>query len=263
MERLVLISPRGFCAGVERAIKIVHRELAKRDRVYCLHEIVHNDAVIEDLRRKGVYFVDALSSVPSGCTVVFSAHGVAPQIREQALEMGLECVDATCPFVAMAHETIRRNAAQGMRTAVFGDPRHVEVAGYLGERGACLPEDVKAGEKVGRVVQTTLDSSVYGGVCTATRDRQRAVGCFGGDAVLVLGGKRSSNTRKLFEKARSAGKRSWLADSAAEAASIDFSQVSTLGVTSGASTPDSVFREAVAALECKYGLKAVEMEAET
>lgn len=260
LKKLVLISPRGFCAGVERAVAIAQRELAKRDRVYCLHEIVHNDAVVGDLRRKGMCFVDSLSLVPPGSTVIFSAHGVAPQIRLQAVEMGLECVDATCPFVTLGHETIRRNHVQGMRTVVVGDPCHIEVMGYLGEPGACLPEDVRAGENVGRVVQTTLDSSVYGGVCTATRDRQRAVVGFDGDAVLVLGGKHSSNTRKLFENAERTGKRSWLAGSAAEAARIDFSGVDTLGVTSGASTPDAVFRETVAALEDKYGLKAEEMK---
>lgn len=249
LKRIIPIEPRGFCAGVERALKLAREALDTAECVYCIHEIVHNEVVIRALEEKGMRFVDTVDEVPIGATVLFSAHGVSPQVRERAAERDLRMIDATCPFVDRAHKQIRENFAAGLRTVIIGDPNHVEVAGYLGEAGACLPEDVRNGENVGKVVQTTLDSAEHEGVCTATRDRQDAVTRFNGDAVLVLGGAKSSNTRKLVEKAEQTGKRAWRAGSAQDVLALDFSEVETLGVTSGASTPESFFSEIMSLLE--------------
>jgi 4-hydroxy-3-methylbut-2-enyl diphosphate reductase len=249
--RIIPIFPRGFCAGVERALKIAEGALKSGETVYCIHEIVHNETVVRSLENKGMRFVETVDEVPIGAKVLFSAHGTSPAVRKLAEERNLRTVDATCPFVAKVHDIIKLNFAQGLRTAVIGNPSHAEVIGYLGEPGACLPEDVKEGEKTGTVVQTTLDSAEYDNVCTATRDRQRAVENFCGDAVLVLGSAKSSNTQKLVEKALKTGKRAWRVSSKEDLLAIDFSGVEILGVTAGASTPESFFNEIMALLESR------------
>ena len=255
--RVEVISPHGFCAGVERALKMAHAALSGNPLpVYCLHEIVHNEIVVRELAAKGLRFVEAVEEVPEGATILISAHGTSPAVRKRAAARGLHVVDATCPFVAAAHAKIRENFARGMRTAIVGTPGHVEVSGYLGEPGACLPEDVKAGEKTGWVVQTTLDAGAHDGVCTATRDRQRAVREFvaaqrrvtSSIGVLVIGSGTSANTRRLVEVAGQAGAQAWRVGSLEELDHVDFSGVDALGVTSGASTPESVLRAILAAL---------------
>lgn len=249
--RIEVIVPHGFCGGVERALKMAYAALDEfPPPVYCLHEIVHNERVVGDLAARGMRFVSSVDDVPDAAVMLISAHGAAPAISAVAQSRHIRVVDATCPFVVAAHGRIRANFAQGRRTAVVGDPNHAEVLGYLGEPGACLPEEVRPGEEVGRVVQTTLDSTVHGGVCTATADRQQAVRAFvqtrqrdGTVGVLVVGGGKSANTGRLVETAAHEGGKAWRVASAADVGAIDFSGIDVLGVTSGASTPENILEE--------------------
>ena len=254
--RIEVISPHGFCGGVDRAIRIALQALdGNPPPVYCLHEIVHNEAVMRELSAKGMRFVGAIDDVPECAVAVISAHGVAPAVLEAAKSRRIRVVDTTCPFVAAAHRKIRENFARGRRTVVIGEPNHAEVRGYLGEPGACLPSDVREGEDFDTVVQTTLDSGDHRGVCTATRDRQLAVVDFAerfrgmvAAGVLVVGSAKSSNTRRLAEVAGRAGAKAWLVSSVDEVPALDLAGVDVLGVTSGASTPEPVLRSVVAAL---------------
>ena len=251
--RIEVIVPHGFCGGVERAVRMAHELLDKsKSAVYGLHEIVHNERVAEGLVSKGMVFVESLTDVPDGAAVLVSAHGTSPATFKEAKRRGLTVVDATCPFVSAGHAKIRENFQNGMRTVIIGKPTHAEVKGYLGEEGACLPEDVHPGERTGRVVQTTLDADEYSGVCTATRDRQQAVRGFvesevlkglspSSVGVLVVGSPKSSNTGKLADIAERAGAKSWRVAGTDDVPSIDFSGIEVLGVTSGASTPEDVF----------------------
>ena len=248
-----VIEPHGFCGGVERALKMARSALSGVSPVYCLHEIVHNETVVRELVAEGMRFVDVVDDVPDGAVMLISAHGTSPAVRSAAEERSIRIIDATCPFVAAAHAAIRANAAKGMRTVVVGDPEHVEVLGYLGEPGACREQDLKPGESAGRVVQTTLpvqpsaadDSSP----CTATRDRQQAVRDFVlahsvGEVtvgVLVVGSANSANTRRLAEIAERSGAKSFRVGRPSDMSAIDFSGIAVLGVTSGASTPESLF----------------------
>lgn len=260
--RIEVIDPHGFCGGVERALKMSKDALASNPRpVYCLHEIVHNEMVVGELSDMGLLFVDEIDDVPDGAMVVISAHGTSPATYASAKLRRLNVIDATCPFVSAAHAKIRENFANGMRTVVIGVPTHVEVRGYLGEQGACLPEDVRPGEKTGIVVQTTLDAERHDGVCTATRDRQHAVRRFvetnlaSGTAVgvLVVGSGKSSNTQRLVEIAKGAGAQAWRVCSPDEVERKHFDGIEVLGVTSGASTPETLFREVLSSLSMCCG----------
>ena len=254
--RIEVIRPHGFCGGVDRAIRIARRTLdANPPPVYCLHEIVHNESVVRELSARGMRFVDEIGDVPEGAIAVISAHGASPAVLEAAKGRRIRLVDTTCPFVAAVHRKIRENFARGVKTVVIGEPNHAEVLGYLGEPGTCLPSDVREGEAFDTVVQTTLDSGDHRGVCTATRDRQRAVVDFvernrGAAAVgvLVVGSAKSSNSRRLAEVAEKVGARAWLVPSADDAAALDLAGVEVLGVTSGASTPEPILRSAVSTL---------------
>ena len=259
--KIEVLSPHGFCGGVARAIKMAQEALAAHGRegndaatVYCLHEIVHSEQVVQELTAKGMCFVESMEEVPKGAVLLISAHGAPPAVSDEAAARGLQVIDATCPFVTENHQTIRANFAKGMRTIVVGDPDHAEVRGYLGEPGACLPEDVKPNEPVGRVVQTTLDAAAQEGVCTATRDRQQAVRDFVASArsasvgVLVVGGAKSANTARLAEIAENGGAKAWRVSSADEVSRLDFGALDVLGVTSGASTPESLFQAVLRSL---------------
>ena len=242
--RIEVITPHGFCGGVERAVRMAHELLDREEGAVCgLHEIVHNESVVGGLVSKGMVFVESVADVPDGTTVLVSAHGTSPATFEEAKRRGLTVVDATCPFVLVGHAKIRENFRNGMRTVIIGKPTHAEVKGYLGEKGACLPEDVRPGENTGRVVQTTLDADEHGGVCTATRDRQQAVRGFvesevlkglspSSVGVLVVGSPNSSNTGKLADIAERAGAKSWRVAGTDDVPSIDFSGIEVLS-TSG------------------------------
>ena len=284
MPKVEILEPHGFCSGVKAAIETALRALAvSKMPVYCLHELVHNESVVADLQSRGMHFVDDLADVPSGATVLFSAHGVDPEVRREAARRGLKTIDATCPFVARVHRQVRDYAAKGLPIVVIGHSEHVEVRGVVGE--ACdagarvaviaAPEDVagltfNGDARIGVVCQTTLSVGAvsrvldelrarFGNVettpaseaCTATRDRQEAVRAFvarGGDGVLVLGSATSSNTRRLAELAESGGARAWRVATLDELDACDFTGISVLGVTSGASTPESFFSQAMGRL---------------
>ena len=268
----------GVRAAVEKASRTLSFSSGKA--VYCLHELVHNEQVVADLKARGLRFVESLDEVPDGATVLFSAHGVALAVRAEAQRRELAVVDATCPFVARAHRAVRDFAARGVPVVVVGRAEHAEVRGVLGAcdgaRVVSTPEEVAAlpflDGPVGVVCQTTLSSGTVrtvldalraryprletppaADVCTATRDRQRAVANFvrgGGDGVLVLGSIGSSNTNRLVEVARAAGAAfAERAGSLEEIRALDFAGVRRLGVTAGASTPEDFFRCAVAALD--------------
>lgn len=265
------IEPHGLCSGVNAAIA---KALGLRN-VYCLHELVHNEIIIDELKRLGYRFVKRIEDVPDGAAVVFSAHGVAPSVREYAVAHGMKVVDTTCPFVARAHKAVRNFVKRGLKVAVIGDTNHVEVIGILGEvpNGQLL--EVNKGKRqggvrarVGVVAQTTMNADdvtrqveklrkVYdvesvAEVCFATKERQDAVREFcvrAADgvrfAVLVLGSQKSANSRRLAEVARQCGANVFMAGTMDELRAIDFSGVERMGVTSGASTPERFFNEAM------------------
>ena len=270
--KVEVIEPHGFCMGVRVAVEKASRTLALSAGrpVCCLHELVHNEQVVADLKARGMSFVESLDEVPDGATVLFSAHGVAPAVRAEARRRGLAVVDATCPFVERAHRAARAFAARGVPVAVVGHAEHAEVRGIVGEISACSvvasAEEVAAlpypeSSPLGVLCQTTLSSGTVRAVldalraryplletppaadiCRATRDRQTAVAEFvrgGGDGVLVLGSAGSSNTNRLVEVARGAGAAfAARAGTLDEVRALDFAGIGRIGVTSGASTPE-------------------------
>jgi len=271
--KVEVIEPHGLCAGVNAAIA---KALRLRN-VYCLHELVHNEIVVGELKDLGFRFVDRIEDVPDGETVVFSAHGVAPSVRSYASEHGMKVVDTTCPFVSKVHRAARDFAKKGLPVAVIGDLSHVEVKGILGEipDGMVLkplgtgPAPGGDRPRIGVVAQTTMnaddvarqvaalreryDVEAAAEVCQATKERQDAVRGFcsrcaaDGEpfGVLVLGSRMSSNSRRLAEVAREGGAKAFLAGTMDELGALDFSGIGRLGVTSGASTPERFFIEAV------------------
>ena len=273
--KVTVIEPHGFCAGVTAALKKAIGLSSRRSgsAVYCLHELVHNDIVVNDLGRRGFTFVESVEEVPEGATVLFSAHGVSPAVRRRAAERRLEVVDATCPFVERVHKAAKEFAARGLRVVVIGHPGHIEVNGIVGEaENAIVIPDARAaqalcdggtgrGEKLGVVSQTTMNSDevaeivaalkgrfdveTVAEVCNATKVRQDAVKAFDGDALLVLGSASSSNTARLCECARC---KSFRAGTIDEVEALDLSGVEHLGITSGASTPETFLKAAVALL---------------
>ena len=285
--KVEVLEPHGFCMGVRAAIEKALHALAVSGPLFCLHELVHNESVVADLRARGMRVVADLAEVPEGGTVLFSAHGVGPDVRREAARRGLRVIDATCPFVARVHRQVRTYAARGLAVVVVGHADHVEVRGVVGEAreaGArvavvATPEDVAAcplppDARIGVVSQTTLSGDVLkdvrtalrarfphvettpaAEVCTATRDRQEAVRRFvarGGAGVLVLGSATSSNTRRLAELAERGGARAWRVATWDELAACDFSGISTLGVTSGASTPEAFLERASRELSRRF-----------
>ena len=293
MPKVEILEPHGFCSGVKAAIETALRALAVSDApVHCLHELVHNESVVAELSSRGMRFVDDLADVPQGGTVLFSAHGVDPAVRHEAARRGLKAIDATCPFVARVHRQVRDYAAKGLPIVVIGHSEHAEVRGVVGEaRDVGAQVSVVAGAddvagltfdkdaRIGVVSQTTLSSDTVNRVlgelrarfgcvettpaseaCTATCDRQEAVRAFvarGGDGVLVLGSAKSSNTRRLAELAEADGARAWRVATLDELDACDFTGISVLGVTSGASTPESFFAQAVERLS-KHFRRAAE-----
>ena len=267
--KVEVIEPHGFCAGVTSAVQ----KALSMESAFCLHEPVHNELVVGELRSRGFRFVEDIEDVPDGETVLFSAHGVSPVVRRRATEKGLVVVDATCPFVARVHAQARELATRGLPVVIIGNRDHAEVKGLRGEvETAWVYPDLPSARRIGVVSQTTMnaddvaaivaelrrtyDVETCAAVCNATRERQAAVRAFcdrakaadGTCAVLVLGSANSSNTRRLAEIAESCGVRAWRAGTRAEVAAADFTGVDLLGVTSGASTPETFLIETVAEL---------------
>jgi len=272
MLRVVLAQPRGFCAGVERAIEIVERALRKYGPpIYVRHEIVHNRHVVEDLRTRGAVFVDELTEIPPGAMTVFSAHGVARRVEEVARERGLPVINATCPLVAKVHNEGRRYAAQGREIVLVGHAGHAEVEGTIGQIegtvhlvqttadvGSLVVRDP---EKLAYITQTTLSVDDTKGIiealkerfpaivgpdvrdiCYATQNRQQAVRELAKavDTILVVGSKNSSNSNRLREIGEELGKPSYLIDDAAALRAEWFADVESVGVTAGASAPETL-----------------------
>jgi len=272
MLRVVLAQPRGFCAGVERAIEIVERALRKYGPpIYVRHEIVHNRHVVEDLRTRGAVFVDELTEIPPGAMTVFSAHGVARRVEEVARERGLPVINATCPLVAKVHNEGRRYAAQGREIVLVGHAGHAEVEGTIGQIEGTVhlvqtTADVgklvvRDPEKLAYITQTTLSvddtkgiiaalktrfPSIVGpdvrDICYATQNRQQAVRELAKavDTILVVGSKNSSNSNRLREIGEELGKPSYLIDDAAALRAEWFADVESVGVTAGASAPETL-----------------------
>lgn len=289
MRRILLAGPRSFCAGVERAIEIVERALRARGApVYVRKQIVHNVSVVEDLAARGAVFVEELDEVPDGATVVFSAHGVSPAVREEAAGRGLDVLDGTCPLVSKVHAKARRFAERGDTVVFVGHDGHEEVEGTLGEAPESMvlvetAEDVrrlepKDAERVSYLTQTTLavdeTTEVLGAlrerfpllrepssedICYATTNRQLALDAIVGesDLVLVVGSANSSNSVRLVELSHRQGTPARLIDRAAEIRPEWLEGVRTVGVTAGASAPPELVDEVVAALG---GLGPVEVE---
>ena len=252
-----ILNPHGMCNGVNAAVAAAEGS----GGAYCLHSLVHNEIVVERLKSIGCSFVEDIEDVPDGEAVVFSAHGVAPATRRRAEEKRLRVIDATCPFVARAHRAAREFSRRGLPVVVLGAPEHVEVKGIMGEIDDLRKP--RKGERIGVVAQTTMDAEavearvdelrrdyVVDGVvevCTATRERQDAVRRFCGDALIVLGSRTSANTRRLCEIARCPAEIASDIDDVRRIADR-FRNCLRVGLTSGASTPESFFSAALVIL---------------
>ena len=277
VEKLLLAAPRGYCAGVDRAVQTVERALeAHGAPVYVRKEIVHNKHVVAELRERGAIFVDEHTEVPAGAVCVFSAHGVAPSVRVGAQERGLQTIDATCPLVTKVHREALRFAGDGYTIVLVGHDGHEEVEGTMGE----APEqivlvqseqdvdelEVDDPERVAYITQTTLavgeTSAIIArlrgrfpdiigprtdDICYATTNRQAAVkqmadGC---DLMLVIGSRNSSNSLRLVEVARDCGTEAHLIDKAAEVSEEWLAGKRVVGISSGASAPENLVQELV------------------
>ena len=274
---VILANPRGFCAGVDRAIEIVERALQLHGApIYVRHEVVHNKYVVDDLRRKGAVFVEQLSEVPAGSTVIFSAHGVSQAVRREAEQRGLQVFDATCPLVSKVHVELVRMREQGREIVMIGHRGHPEVEGTMGQSNGGIhlveaPRDV-AGlqvadeDNLAYVTQTTLsvddDDEIIrtlkarfprivgpkkDDICYATQNRQDAVKALArqADVVLVVGSPNSSNSNRLREVAWNVGVPAYMVDTAGELDPKWLEGKSRVGVTAGASAPEVLVQELV------------------
>jgi 4-hydroxy-3-methylbut-2-enyl diphosphate reductase len=292
--RVILAQPRGFCAGVERAIDIVERALIKfGPPIYVRHEIVHNRHVVEDLRARGAVFVDELDEVPEGAMTVFSAHGVARKVEQAASTRALPVIDATCPLVAKVHAEGRRYAGQGREIVLIGHAGHAEVEGTIGQIDGKVylvqtVEDatalqVEMPEKLSYITQTTLSVDDTRGIiaalkarfpaivgpdvrdiCYATQNRQEAVHHLAElvDVILVVGSKNSSNSNRLREIGAELGRPSYLIDDASHLQASWFEGIRTVGLTAGASAPEVLVQGVIEGLR-QFGRVEIELLAGT
>ncbi|HEV2950356.1 MAG TPA: 4-hydroxy-3-methylbut-2-enyl diphosphate reductase [Gemmataceae bacterium] len=283
--KIILANPRGFCAGVNMAIESLDRALQLFGApLYVYHEIVHNRPVVERFRKRGVVFVDDISQIPEGAHVLYSAHGVAPAIREASVQRRLHAIDATCPLVTKVHLEAVRFAREGYTIILIGHEGHDEVLGTMGEAPANIRLvqdtsdverlDLPADAKVAYLTQTTLsvdDAEVIiaalrrrfphivgpsrDDICYATQNRQEAVKDLvpEADVVLVLGSQNSSNSMRLAEIAQSYRKKAYLVDGVGEIDDRWFQPGDTVLITAGASAPEEVVEECVAHLQKRFG----------
>lgn len=291
-KKLLLLKPRGFCAGVVRAIDIVRIALETFGApIYVRREIVHNRYVVDDLSSKGAIFVNEIDEVPEGARVIYSAHGVAPEVRAQSKARGLRVIDATCPLVTKVHVEASKFAKQGYSILLIGHRDHEEVVGTLGEAPDVTqvvgsPEEV-AGltvpdpDKVAYVTQTTLSLDEAGAIikalkekfpniheppaqdiCYATENRQVAVKQVAGDTdlLLVVGSVNSSNSNRLVEVARNLGRASHLIDSYTDIKPEWLAGVNTVSLTAGASAPEVLVKEVIEFLAAKGFTDVEEVE---
>lgn len=288
-RKLLMAAPRGFCAGVVRAYDILD-ELLRREPppIYCFHEIVHNRYVVKDFERRGAIFVDSVEEVPEGARLVFSAHGVSPQVRELADARRLRVVDATCPLVTKVHLEAKKAARDGYDVVLIGHEDHEEVEGTRGEAPGRTtvvdsPGDVAAlrprdPDRVFVVTQTTLSvddtrdviaalrerlptAEIRNDICYATENRQNAVRAIAerADLVLVVGSENSSNSNRLREVAEAAGARAFRIDDATEIREEWLAGVTTIGLTAGASVPDILLDRVIDFLQERGGVEIEEV----
>jgi len=285
---VLLANPRGFCAGVERAIEIVERALAQRGApIYVRHEIVHNRFVVDDLKKKGAVFVEELDQVPRGSTVIFSAHGVSKAIRTEAEARGLKVFDATCPLVTKVHVEVSKMLRDGYEIVMIGHRGHPESEGTMGQAdgGMYLVEtvedvarlEVRAPGRLAYVTQTTLSvddaakivaalrarfPSIRGpkrdDICYATQNRQDAVKFMAPqcDVVIVVGSPNSSNSNRLREVAQNMGVQAYMVDNADNLRPEWLAGKARVGITAGASAPEVLVNELIARLKA-LGAKSV------
>ena len=289
---VMLAKPRGFCAGVDRAIAIVERALQTHGApIYVRHEIVHNKFVVDDLRAKGAIFVEDLAEVPAGSTVIFSAHGVPLEVRAEAQARGLTVFDATCPLVTKVHVEVSRMREQGFEVVMIGHQGHPEAEGTMGQSSSGMylverEEDVAAlrvkdASKLAYVTQTTLSvddaarivaalrarfPQIRGpkkdDICYATQNRQDAVKFMAPrcDVVIVVGSPNSSNSNRLREVAQNLGREAYLVDSADEVRPEWIAGKRTVGVTAGASAPEVLVQDVIHRLQQLGAMRVRELE---
>ena len=281
-QPILLANPRGFCAGVDRAISIVERALEEYGApIYVRHEVVHNKFVVDDLRNKGAIFIEELSDVPEGSTLIYSAHGVSLAVQEEAIRRGFRIFDATCPLVTKVHKQVQRLNEDGYQIIMIGHKGHPEVEGTMGqvrEGGMLLVEVVEDVanlvvddvEKLAHVSQTTLSvdetfdiiealkarfphikSPNKEDICYATTNRQEAVKKLAADCdiVIVVGSPNSSNSNRLREVAALLGVDAYMVDSASFLQEEWFAGKNHVGVTAGASAPELLVQEVIAQIQ--------------
>lgn len=281
-KTILLANPRGFCAGVDRAISIVERALEEFGApVYVRHEVVHNKFVVDNLREKGAVFIEDLADVPAGATLIYSAHGVSKAVQEEAAERGFQVFDATCPLVTKVHKEVARLDAQGYQIIMIGHAGHPEVEGTMGqlaEGSMLLVEtvedvanlDVRDAGKLAHVSQTTLSvdetrdiiealqarfphirSPHKEDICYATTNRQEAVKELAAqcDIVIVVGSPNSSNSNRLREVAALRGVDAYMVDNAGYLKREWFEGKNSVGVTAGASAPEVLVKEVIATIQ--------------
>ena len=294
--KILLANPRGFCAGVDRAIEIVERALAQLGApIYVRHEVVHNRFVVDRLRAEGAVFVDEIDEIPAGATCIFSAHGVSQQVRRDAEQRGLTVFDATCPLVTKVHIEVSRYSRAGKHVVLIGHAGHPEVEGTMGQFDASAggqihlvetPDDVQTldvaqDQPLAYVTQTTLSMDdtarvidalrqrfphIEGprkdDICYATQNRQDAVRDLAAraDAVLVVGSANSSNSNRLRELAENAGTPAYLIDGPDDIDPAWFQGADAVGVTAGASAPEVLVGQVVAHLQALGGSVAQELD---
>jgi len=294
--KVLLANPRGFCAGVDRAIDIVNQALKKfGPPIYVRHEVVHNKTVVEELKSKGVIFVDELSEVPESSHVIFSAHGVSEKVENEAAELNLLSFDATCPLVTKVHSEVQRHVRAGRDIILIGHEGHPEVEGTLGRHNPInsnskiyLVQDeaeaksltVSQPENLAYVTQTTLslDDTITivkilneqfpkilkpksDDICYATQNRQDAVKqlALESEFIIVIGSRNSSNSNRLKELAEKCGASSILIDGAEELDFESLSKFKSIGVTAGASAPESIVQSVVQAISLELNTVAEEL----
>ena len=277
--KILLANPRGFCAGVDRAIEIVRRVIAEKGApIYVKHEVVHNKTVVEELKNLGAIFVEEITEIPEGATAIYSAHGVSKKVQEDSLSRGLNVFDATCPLVSKVHAEVQLYSKSGRECILIGHEKHPEVEGTMGQYDKSFGGDIylvqsksdvenlriKNDKNLSFVTQTTLSvedtkeiisklqkrfPSIVGpkneDICYATQNRQDAVKqlALECDLILVIGSKNSSNSTRLREIAERSGVESYLIDNADDLDLEWFKEKNFLGITSGASAPEHLVRE--------------------